>query len=72
MSMCESDQMYLRRRGVCVLFFSPVSHLQSLGEQLCESLRASVAATLLDLATTTSSSPTVEGVTTCEHMPSPN
>ena len=35
--MCESDQMYLRRRGVCVLFFSPVSHLQSLGEQLCVS-----------------------------------
>ena len=66
--MCESDQMYLRRRGVCVLFFSPVSHLQSLGEQLCEP----VAATLLDLATTTSSSPTVEGVTTCEHMSAPN
>ena len=35
-AMCESDQMYFRRRGVCVLFFSPVSHLQSLGEQLWE------------------------------------
>ena len=41
-------------------------------ESSCVWVRASVAATLLDLATTTSSSPTVEGVTTCEHMSSPN
>ena len=55
---------------LCLVFLSSFSSAKS--GRAAVWVRASVAATLLDLATTTSSSPTVEGVTTCEHMSSPN